>query len=134
MGDPRRQGGCMCGAIRFQIDDNPTWNTYCHCESCRRHSGAPVVMLVTCRPQQVSWTGERALYESSPERQRGFCRECGTTLSYEAEFRGSWCALHISSMDHPEEFPPTDHVFHGEALPWMKIDDELTRYDGAKHI
>ena len=91
-------------------------------------------MLVTCKPEQVHWTGERALYESSQGRYRSFCRHCGTTLSWEAQFRGTWCAIHVGSLDYPEDFPPTDHVFHGEAVSWMSIDDGLPRYDGPKHI
>ena len=36
-------GGCMCGAVRYQVSGKPFWVGHCHCKSCRRHSGAPVV-------------------------------------------------------------------------------------------
>ena len=37
-----REGRCLCGAVRFTADGPPKWTGYCHCQSCRRHTGAPV--------------------------------------------------------------------------------------------
>ncbi len=136
----------MCGAVRFELQTEDTWNVYCHCESCRKHSGAPVTMLVTVSPNQVDWTkGERELYESTPGRYRAFCRDCGTSLTWEAEIanvehpgklvnRGSFMAIHISTFDHPDDFVPTEHTFVGDALPWFEIKDELPRHQGSKYI
>ncbi|MBT5434558.1 MAG: hypothetical protein HOI34_13175 [Rhodospirillaceae bacterium] len=38
-------GGCMCGAVRYAVDGAPMSSIFCHCMSCRRHTGAPVVAL-----------------------------------------------------------------------------------------
>jgi len=35
-------GGCMCGAVRYEAIGEPMTVAYCHCSSCRRHTGAPV--------------------------------------------------------------------------------------------
>jgi len=129
-------GGCMCGEIRYELDCESPWTVYCHCESCRKHSGAPVVALVTIEPHQVIWTsGDRKLYESSPGRIRSFCGNCGTTLTWEvADWNGSWLAIHVGTFDSPAEFPPTEHIFHGEATPWLHIDDDLPRREGSEEV
>ena len=125
----------MCGAIRFELQNESPWSVYCHCTSCRKHTGAPVAALVAGPPENVRWTrGERALYESSPDRFRGFCRNCGTSLTWEAEANGSWLAIHISTFDDPEALPPTEHTFHGEAISWVDIGQALPRYEGSKYI
>ena len=129
------KGGCMCGAVRYQLESEKPWSVYCHCKSCRKHTGAPVAALVAGPPELVSWTaGERALYQSSPERFRGFCRDCGTSLTWEAQSNGSWLGLHISTFDDPQHLPPAEHVFHGESIPWVDIGGELPKYQGSKYI
>jgi hypothetical protein len=40
------EGGCLCGAVRFVATGQPKGIYWCHCQSCRRHTGAPVVVLV----------------------------------------------------------------------------------------
>ena len=40
------EGGCLCGAIRFIATGQPKGVYWCHCQSCRRHSGAPVSVFV----------------------------------------------------------------------------------------
>ena len=53
MTDKKHTGGCMCGKVRYELDCESSWNVYCHCESCRKHTGAPVVAFVTTSPDQV---------------------------------------------------------------------------------
>src|SRR6267142_4295768 len=40
------EGGCLCGAIRFLATGQPKGVAWCHCQSCRKHSGAPVSVFV----------------------------------------------------------------------------------------
>jgi hypothetical protein len=136
MTEKKPTGGCMCGAVRYELQNSDTWNVYCHCESCRKHTGAPVSVLVTCTPDQVRWTdGDRALYESSANRHRGFCRDCGSSLTWETEINGhAWLGIHINSLDKPDDFAPIEHVFRGEGHSWFDVDDDLPRYEGSKYI
>lgn len=39
------EGGCLCGAVRFATGQ-PKSVFWCHCQSCRKHSGAPVSVFV----------------------------------------------------------------------------------------
>lgn len=128
-------GGCMCGAIRYELRTRRPWSTYCHCESCRKHTGAPVAGLVAGVPEDVIWvSGERALYESTPGRYRGFCRDCGTSLTWEAQLESNWLGLHIGTFDDPEALPPVDHVFCDDAIAWVNKADELPKFNGPKYI
>jgi hypothetical protein len=43
-------GGCLCGAVRFVATGQPKGVAWCHCESCRKHSGAPVSVFVAYEP------------------------------------------------------------------------------------
>ena len=48
--------GCMCGAVRYEAVGEPMTVAYCHCASCRRHTGAPVVAFVDIDPAKVGST------------------------------------------------------------------------------
>ena len=79
-------GGCMCGAVRYEATGDPLSTNYCHCASCRKHTGAPVVTLVGYKKDQVKFTkGERKIYESSTGVGRAFCGQCGTPLTWEGD-------------------------------------------------
>ena len=126
-------GGCMCGAVRYETAGAPTRVIHCHCESCRKQTGAPAATLAVYGADQVRFSGdERTVYESSPGRGRAFCGKCGTTLTWEADLPGSGpiCALHISTFDEPEALRPSCHSFYAERISWFDIADDLPRYEG----
>ena len=111
------------------IDGEPIWIGHCHCESCRRNTGSAVATFVAFRPSQVTYThGNRQFFISSPGVRRGFCSNCGTPLSYEAEKFPDETHLYLCTLDEPGKFVPTFHVFYKERVPWFEISDDLPRH------
>jgi len=130
------RGGCMCGAVRFEASGEPLGVGYCHCRSCRRHTGAPVVALVAFAADQVRFTGrDRGIYDSSPGVGRAFCGQCGTPLSWES-FAKTWdkpvIEFHISTLDDPDSFKPDRHWFYSERIAWFDVADDLPRLSSWK--
>jgi hypothetical protein len=117
------EGGCMCGAVRFRLIGPPYEIDYCHCHSCRKHTGAPVSVFADCKRNVVEWTkGAPTLYESSAGVRRGFCSVCGSTLTYENDDIADEVHIHIGALDRPEEFAPHGKpTFPEDRLPWFKI-------------
>lgn len=130
-------GGCMCGAVRYRVTGRPFSVAHCHCNSCRKHTGAPVVTLAGYLQDQVEFSGdERSLYESSAGAVRAYCGKCGTPLTWEGDGGelGPIVELHLSTFDQPEALVPTAHAFYPERIPWFDIADELPRYDGFAEL
>jgi hypothetical protein len=126
-------GGCMCGAVRYEVIGEPFAVTYCHCLSCRKHNGGPVVALAGFKKEQLKFTkNERKIYESSPGVGRAFCENCGTPLTWEGDGGelGQIFEMHISTFDNPDILIPTAHAFEPERIPWFEIADNLPRYQG----
>ncbi len=124
-------GGCMCGALRYELSGEPVSVIHCHCLSCRRHTGAPVVSLVGLKKNQVRFTaGVRGRYESSPGVGRGFCNQCGTPLTWEGDGGelGPLIEIHIGTLDDPSQFTPKSHLHHDERIAWFDVADDLPRY------
>jgi hypothetical protein len=118
------EGGCLCGAVRFVATGEPLNVAWCHCQSCRKHSGAPVSVFVAFRRDAYQVTkGEITKFNSSPGRWRGFCARCGSTLTCEGEPLTSETHFHIGAIDQAARFRPTRHIFPEERLPWLHLTD-----------
>lgn len=116
-------GRCLCGAVSFEAKGPAKWTGYCHCESCRRHTGAPVTAFAGFEKDQVSFTrGLPSRFDSSPGVLRGFCAQCGSTLTYEGDRWPTEIHIHVGAFDAPESFPPQGHAFPEERLAWLHIE------------
>ena len=126
-------GGCLCGAVRYEAKGKPLLVGHCHCETCRRHTGAPMVTFVAFEGRNVRFPDrERSIYKSSPEAKRAFCNLCGTPLTWEGKFKGcDIIEFHISTTDDPNSYKPDLHWHHGEKLSWFECLDELPRYKAS---
>jgi hypothetical protein len=118
------EGGCLCGAVRFVAAGRPKGVYWCHCQSCRRHSGAPVSVFVAFEHAAYRVTeGEITKFESTPGRTtRGFCARCGSTLTCESARLPTETHFHIGAFDEPERLQPSSrHVFAEERPPWLHL-------------
>jgi hypothetical protein len=101
-----RTGGCQCGAVRYAIT-GPFVNPHiCHCRMCQKAFGNYFAALVAVKKTDFRWTrGEPGFFRSSAVASRGFCRDCGTPLSF-AYDHSERLAVAIGSLDHPELVSP----------------------------
>ena len=121
-------GGCLCGAVRYRCRGKPAWVAHCHCQSCRRASGATFVTWAGYTGETFDVVqGAPVRFESSPGVWRQFCPSCGTPLTYEANWCASEVHVTVGSLDAPGNFAPTVHVFDEERIPWLHIADDLPR-------
>jgi len=131
--DTKMMGGCMCGAVRYEASGDSFGVNHCHCHSCRKHTGAPVVTLAGFMADQVRFSGEeRKVYESSPGVGRAFCGKCGTPLTWEGVSStrgGSIFEIHISTFDNPDVLVPNGHSFDSERISWFDVADNLPRFE-----
>lgn len=115
------QGRCMCGAIQFKAEGPPKWVLWCHCESCRRHSGAPASVFVSFSDKMVTVTeGEITKYASSPGVERGFCAQCGSTLTCSNAKLPNETHFHIGAFERAADLVPSGEIFPEERLPWFE--------------
>jgi hypothetical protein len=117
------EGGCLCGRVRFTVAGRPKWTAWCHCASCRRHTGAPVSAFAGYERDQVRFQAEPSKYASSPGVLRGFCPTCGSTMTYEGERWPTEVHFHVGVLDEPQAFAPQGEAFPDERLPWLHIAD-----------
>ncbi|HEX6011382.1 MAG TPA: GFA family protein [Geminicoccaceae bacterium] len=117
-----RTGRCRCGAIRFEARGRPNWVAYCHCESCRRATGAPVAAYAGFPATAVRFTdGPPTEFASSPGVSRGFCARCGSPVSFTGERWPGEVHLHLGCFDDGTDLVPDREAFAEERLPWLHL-------------
>jgi hypothetical protein len=129
MSDAHYSGGCLCGAVRYRAAGTAGNPCYCHCECCRRAAGSPTVPWATFeRAHFQLLRGELTEYRSSPDRLRGFCAACGTSLTYRSEKRPTEIDVTLGTLDAPARLAPQMHVWVEDKLPWVTIADGLPQW------
>jgi hypothetical protein len=122
-------GGCLCGAVRYRASADPIRAVNCHCDRCRRASGAAFMTFVHFPIDAFAWTsGAPKRYRSSPEAERGFCATCGSTLSMHEAVLADRVQVSLGSLDRPDLVRPHDHVWTSSQLPWLEVVDDLPRF------
>jgi len=132
--------GCLCGEIRYRVNEPSIDTNYCHCRMCQKFSGAPVVaatafprkavVITQGNPKYFQVTREHAaFYKSSLIAERGFCPNCGSSLLYRPLVQrwSDWIVIFTASLDNPENFGPGWHLGVESQMPWLTIQDDLAR-------
>jgi hypothetical protein len=126
-------GGCLCGAVRFEVH-GPLRDVFtCRCVECRRWSGH-VFAASAVRREDLVFLEERGLCwihspESESKARRGFCRECGSSLFWDPPRRDT-IAVAAGSLDAPTGLKLAGHVYVSQAPDYEELpDDGLPRYE-----
>lgn len=128
-------GGCQCGAVRYALHVSPQNAHVCHCRMCQRATGGLFAALAGAPKAQFAWTkGEPAFFASSNLAKRGFCRACGTPLSFSYDLPEARFYVTIGSLDDPEKTPIVQQYGIESRLSWVKfcehVPAEATAQDG----
>ena len=132
MNDKAATGGCLCGAIRYEVSHPPSDAIACHCRRCQRLSGS-AFLAGTFYPREHFQLirGEPRWYESSKIVHRGFCGVCGSQIFSRIMLPeySETISVSIGSHDDPNSVPVVGHVGVESQQVWLKLDDDLPRQE-----
>lgn len=105
------RGGCLCGAVRYELAKVPDHMDVCHCSMCRKFSGG-IGAGIEVPGDGITWQGEQniAIYASSEWAERAFCKTCGSSLFYRMPEPG-FLSLCAGTLDDPSGIPLTTEIF-----------------------
>ena len=133
---PVATGGCQCGAVRYALYVAPQNVHACHCRMCQRATGNVVAVLAGAPKADFGWTkGQPAFFASSSLATRGFCRDCGTPLSFTYNLPEARFYVTVGSLDEPEKAPLEKQYGIESRVSWVKFCEGLpeeTTGEGAQ--
>ena len=126
-------GGCLCGAVRFEVQGTVTESGYCHCRTCQKQSGAPVVAWFAIAPESFRYTaGTPKTFRATDHATREFCGNCGTYLVFREDDPSATLGVNTATLDNPALVPPDFHIWHGSRVTWFETGDTLPRHAKGK--
>src|SRR6476659_3048153 len=111
-------GGCMCGAVRYELKSEPFDCGWCHCRTCQLNSGAPGMVFASVADGDFVWIegGDKVKSASSSSfGHREFCGECGTPFLMKVDHQPETVDFSVVTLDDPEAIAPGFHIFWGGA-------------------
>ena len=127
-------GGCLCGGVRWELEQAPSTFTYCHCTRCQRRTGGSSSAQARIDPAGLRFVQGEELVRAWDPGDGGwlkcFCSECGSQL-FSKKPDGTVWSIRLGSFDEPPAgIAPTHRQFVAYAATWEPIpDDGLPRYD-----
>ncbi|MDC0611528.1 GFA family protein [Vibrio sp.] len=126
-------GSCVCGAVRFEVEDDFQHFYFCYCEQCRRMTGSDHASNLFTRIDNIRWIKGAELtkrYEH-PTRtfSQVFCTECGSPLPYLSK-SGKALIIPAGGLDSEPTRKPDAQIFCSEQTQWHIDGIEAKRFDG----
>ncbi len=122
-----REGGCLCGAVRYRTTGEPINVRVCHCRSCQKAMGAPFFARALFDQAALTVTGPTARYPTSDRLDRVFCPSCGTRL-FAWRRNGTAAGVALATFDDRNAFVPTEHIWVSDKIAWVPLGDDLPQY------
>lgn len=124
-------GRCLCGASSYAATLKDREIGACHCSMCRRWTAGP--FLAVEAEGEISFGSEApvAIFRASEWGERGFCRDCGTTLFWRMQ-DGSHIALSAGTLDDDTGFTFASEIFIDEKPAYYEFANATTRLTGQQ--
>ena len=127
-----RSGGCLCGAVRYQVAWPPLGIAVCHCRDCQKQGGSALSVVGISSLDAIAVSGELATFShagsSGKTVDRQFCSNCGSpVLSVTQDARDQGLIFFkAGTLDDVSDLMPTEHYWTRSAQPWFAFSDAMT--------
>lgn len=127
----KKSGGCLCGSVRFHVDEPIKTFGACHCSMCRRWGSGPFIEA-DCGPN-VQFEGEDNIvrFQSSDWAERGFCKHCGSNLFYHLKPDGTYM-MALGAFDDQSGLEMSHQVFIDEKPDGYAFANDTPTMTGAE--
>jgi hypothetical protein len=118
-----RTGGCLCGAVRYELTGDPLATVVCHCTHCQRQSGGMFSTNLVVREAAYAQTGESKVYvdkgDSGKAVWRNFCADCGSPILSKLERSPGLLMIKAGTLDDLSSLAPAMEVYTDHAAGWV---------------
>jgi hypothetical protein len=123
----RLNGSCLCGEVRYTVDDEFKYALMCHCSQCRRTTGSAFKPFGGIERAKLKVTGGSIKIFGDVMTHDAHCKVCGSLL-YSIVQEGTMAHVTYGTLIDPPSLAPQAHIYVGSKAPWDKILDDLPQH------
>jgi hypothetical protein len=131
---PPYHGGCLCGAVRYALKARPLAVNACHCNACKKLTGATNLLMVLAMREAFEHSGEVQRYRRRADSGREIdivrCAICGVRMWHEPLAGPQFVFVAVGTLDDPSWAVPTSHIWTEVASPGVSFHDDAVAIEG----
>ena len=125
---------CLCGTVQLSVEAEPLMMANCHCDDCRRATGASFASVVHVLADKLIVTaGEPACFEHESDKgstmKKFFCPTCGSQLFGANDAWPDRRTVRVGVIDDASWFKPRANVYASRKLPATVLDPDVKAFD-----
>jgi hypothetical protein len=126
-------GGCLCGALRYELAGPALFVSQCCCKDCQKATGTGHTTIIGLPAPQLRITqGTPKTYtthgDSGGEVVRHFCGDCGGRLYTSGSIPPGVVMVQAGSLDDPNRVMPESVIYVKDAVRWDRFDPALPTF------
>ena len=125
-------GGCLCGAVRYQLTSAPKALVVCHCKDCQKQAGSAFSVVGVSARDDLKLTGALTSFthpgSSGQDVTRKFCGLCGSPVLTDTDAARDQGIIFFKAgtLDSTTDLAPTVHYWTGSAQAWFAMPEGAT--------
>ena len=121
------QGGCTCGAVRYELTSGPLFVHCCHCRWCQRETGTAFALNAMIEAERVTLLQgkpEAVVTPSQSGKGQNVWRCPSCRIAVWSNYGGNADVVRfvrVGTLDNPDQLPPDIHIFTSSKQPWVVL-------------
>ena len=130
---PNASGGCLCGAVKFEIAGNFESFLLCHCSRCRKDTGSAHAANLFSSTAAITWLSGQDKIKTyrvpATRHEKSFCVDCGSALP-SVQMQGALVVVPAGCLDSALEMRPDAHICLASRAQWEVELENIPRLEG----
>ena len=135
MSEAFREGGCLCGQVRYKVPHQPVDTVVCHCKNCQKQAGTAFSVVAFFPRDSLQLQGELQTFEdrgtSGQKVYRRFCGSCGSPVITDTEVAPEMGLIFVKAgtLDEVDDLKPSVHVWAESKQCWLTLADDQVQVE-----
>ena len=127
-------GGCLCGALRYEAEGDPMFAGYCCCDDCQKASGSGFAPFMGFPASALKITGatrsHTLKHKDGREAVRNACATCGSLVFGGIYGKDAMHTVYAGTLDDPSLFKPMMAIMTKFKPDWVLLPEGLAQFEG----